>query len=263
MMTPPPTVMTLARTTALGLTFLLATAGTVAFTTSCAQPVINCTSAHGYFAAEYTLTEGDPASTCGQLLGDVLGMQTYAQEGGKNGTPNYQDADVAIRPESLGALFDYAEARGAVDGDVVFYDGNAIGTFTDGFPDDDSFCMIDTFGAATMSLPDIEEVPDDPATDDEDESLPAQAATEVTYKWSDARFVVSADAQGTQFEADLEYTADGCTASYHVVGVYPAVGCESNDDCNDDENGINPSFALRCNTDLGLCVLDADLPAYE
>jgi hypothetical protein len=247
----------------LSIAFMLTVLLTVAFTTSCAQPVMNCTSALGPFAAEYTLTEGDPASACGRLPGDVLGMQTYYQIGGAKGTPDYQDAMLAIRPESIGAMIDAAEARGAIDGDAVFHDANAIGSFTAGYPDDATFCRVDDFADASVSLPTLDEVPDDPATPDEDESSPAQPAIAVTYRWSDARFVVSADAQGTQFEADLEYTQDGCTATYHVVGVYPAVGCESNDECNDDANGINPDFALRCNTNLGLCVLDDELPAYE
>ncbi len=253
----------LTRPTILVITFVLTAAGTVAFTTSCAQPLMNCTSAHGKFAAEYTLTEGDAASTCARLAGDVLGMETYFQAGGPNGTPDYENAKLAIRPESLGKMIEYADARGAIDIDEVFYDANAIGSFTDGFPDDETFCMVDDFTAASVSLPSIDGVPDDPATADQEESQPTLPAIELTYQWSNARFVVSADAQGTQFEADLEYTQDGCTAKYHVVGVHPVVKCKSNDDCNDENNGINPDFAVRCNTNLGLCVLDAELPAYE
>lgn len=253
----------LIRPTILFVTFALSTAGTVAFTTSCTQPVINCTSAHGHFAAEYTLTSGDANSVCGSLIGDGLNINTYFQEGGLNGTPNYEDALVVIRADSAGALLDYAEARGVIDGDTDWYDANASAKFTDGYPNEETFCMAEDFSEAAISLPDIEEVPDDPATPDDDESLPAQAATEISYKWSNARFVVSADAQGTQFEADLEYSQDGCTATYHVVGLYPLVGCESTEDCTSDESGINPSFAVRCNTDLGLCVVDGDIPAYE
>jgi hypothetical protein len=253
----------LTRTAILCMTFSVSTIATVALTTSCAQPLLNCSSAFGTYAAEYTLTQGDPASACGQLVGDVLGMSTYYQEGGKNGTPDYENADVAIRPESLGIMIDYAEAQGVIDGDVVFYQANAIGSFTAGFPNDDTFCMAEDFERSEVSLPDIEAVPDDPTTTDVDETQAARRAIDVAYQWSNARFVVSADAQGTQFEADLEYTQDGCTAKYHVVGLYPAVACKTDDECNDDKNGINPDFAVRCNTDLGLCVLNDDLPAYE
>jgi hypothetical protein len=251
------------RASILCIAFSSSALGTIAFTTSCAQPLLNCSSAVGGFAAEYTLTQGDPASVCGQLVGDVLGMTTYFQEGGKNGTPDYEDADVAIRPESLGVMIDDAEARGVIDGDVVFYQANAIGSFTAGFPNDDGFCMAENFTIARVSLPEIEALPADPATPDEDPTMPAQPAIDVAYQWSNARFVVSADAQGTQFEADLEYTQDDCTATYHVVGLYPVVACATDDACNDDRNGINPDFAVRCNTALGLCVLNDDLPAYE
>jgi hypothetical protein len=253
----------LTRPTILCITFALAVLGTVALSTSCTQPVPNCASAYGSFAAEYSLIGGDPDSPCGQLPGDVLGLRTYYQEGGANGTPDYRKAKVAIRPESLGMMIAYAEMREAVEGDDTFYDANAIGSFTSGFPNDETFCMIDEFEPAQVSLPEIAELPDDPNTPDVDESQPAQPALDVQYRWRDARFVVSADAQGTQFEAELEVQQDGCTATYHVVGLYPAVGCESDDDCNDEENGINPDFAVRCNTQLGMCVLDGELPAYE
>jgi hypothetical protein len=244
-------------------TSLLSSLGSFAFT-SCMQPLSNCASAYGKYAAEYTLIEGDATSACGQLPGDVLGMSTYFQEGGKNGTPDYDNADVAIRPKSLGTKIAYAEAREVIDGDVVFYQANAIGSFTASFPNDETFCMAEDFSVAEVSIPDIPEIVDDPNTAEVDETQPAQAAVDVRYVWSNTRFVVSADAQGTQFEADLEYTqGDDCTAKYHVVGVYPAVECKTDDECNDDRNGINPDFALRCNTQLGLCVLDAELPAYE
>jgi hypothetical protein len=259
----------LSRPTILCITFLFSTAGSVAFTTSCTQPLLNCGSAQGAFAAEYTLTQGDPNSACGQLDGDVLGISTYYQAGGMNGTPDYENATVAIRPESLGIMIDYALARevidpNVIDPDVLFYRANAIGSFTAGYPNDDTFCMAEDFETSQVSLPAIEEIPADPAVPDGgDETQPAQPAIDVTYKWSNARFVVSADAQGTQFEADLEYTQDGCTANYHVVGVYPPVECKTDDECHDDTNGINPDFAVRCNTDLDLCVLNDDLPAYE
>lgn len=253
----------LTRSTFLCITFVLAGAATVASATSCTQPVPNCASAYGSYAAEYTLVEGDPASPCAQLAGDVLGMRTYFQPGGANGTPNYQDAKVAIRPESLGVMIARAEASGAIEGDETFHAGNAIGSFTDGFPNEDTFCMADDFEPAQVSLPAIQAIPDDPNTPDVDESQPAQPALDVEYRWSDARFVVSADAQGSQFEADLEYQRDGCTAIYHVVGLFPVVGCETDDECNDEGNGINPDFAVRCNTELGLCVVDGELPAYE
>lgn len=254
------------RSIGLAATFLLSSAATVVFTTACAQPVPSCASALGYFAAEYELVEGDPMSACGSLLGDELGMQTYYSEGGPNGTPDYTDARVAIRPYAIGAMVEYAEIRGAIEEDAlddVFHSANALGEFDGSYPDDDSFCSVETFDASSVSLPAIEEILDDPMTMEEDESMPAQPAIDVTYAWSNARFIVSANIQGTQFEADLDYTQDGCTAKYRVRGVYPVVYCETDDECNDDANGMNPDFASHCNTDLGFCVLDGDIPSLD
>lgn len=239
----------------------------------CQQPKINCMSAHGDFAAVYELKSGDPLSPCGSLPGDILAMQTYAQEGGLNGTPNYNDAIVAIRPYAVNDLLNRAmnppEAGGASLAQDQWYEINAIGGFSAGLPDDNDFCMIPDFDAAEISLPLLPEVApteDDPETPDEDESdpgLPELAATTIRYAWTDAKWLVSADAQGTQFEADLTYTRDGCTAEYHVLGLYPAIGCESDDDCTADDNGINPDFAVRCETSIGMCVIADAPPAYE
>lgn len=235
----------------------------IACGSGCNQPVPNCTSAHGPYAAQYTLVDGDPNSACGQLRGDVLGMQTYFQAGGPNGTPNYRDAKVAIKPQSLGLLIEHAATYGTVAIDDVFHDASAIGEFSAGFPNEDTFCHVPEFADARVALPEVPAIPDDPTTPDVDESLPAQPALDVSYEWSNARFVVSADAQGTQFEADLTYTQDACTAVYHVVAVYPAVGCATDNECNNEKNGINPDFAVRCDAEIGLCVLDGELPAYK
>jgi hypothetical protein len=48
---------------------------------------------------------------------------------------------------------------------------------------------------------------------------------DVGYTWSNVDVYVTAAAQGTLFSADMTYTENGCTASYHVVGVWPAVSC--------------------------------------
>lgn len=241
--------------------------------TGCTQPKINCMSAHGDFAAVYKLESGDPNSPCGQLQGDRLGMQSYSQEGGLNGTPDYNKSIVAIRPAALGGLLiramSTAEEGGAALNSDMWHSINSLGDFSAGLPDDNDFCMVPDLDAGAIDMPLLPEVPatlDDPDTEDEDESdpgLPEIPASSISYKWSDARWLVSADAQGTQFEAKLTYQQDGCSADYSVLGLYPAIGCESDDDCNDDANGINPDFAVRCEASIGFCVIAESLPAYE
>jgi hypothetical protein len=228
--------------------------------TGCQQPTPFCASAHGYYAAEYTLESGDPSSPCGGLLGDVLGLNTYYEDDDMR--PNLKASSVAIRTTYLDTLVfrltDYGET------DLSRAPGvQSVGDFQGHKPDGEDFCSASNFSRTQLSLPEAPEIPDDPETPDEDETVPAQPATTVTMEWSNVRILVTADAQGTQMTADLRFEQDGCSADYSVVGVFPAVYCSSNADCADDANGINPSFATRCNTELGLCVLAKDPPAYQ
>lgn len=231
--------------------------------TSCTQPQILCTTGHGVAAARYTLKSGDANSECGALVGDVLGMNTYYAE--KDGLPDFTNISIAIRPESVGNLVQYAADRGV---DVDFGSVNGVGKFTDNLPDAEDFCSVEEFDAAKVSLPFLEYVPgveDDPMTEEDEtvDELPEQAAMEITMEWSDARFYVTADAQGTQFTAALKYTQNGCTAEYEVLGLFPAAGCETDEDCQDSTNGINPNFATECDTNLYLCIPKGDVPAYK
>ncbi|MCA9656311.1 MAG: hypothetical protein KC501_40775 [Myxococcales bacterium] len=230
-------------------------------TTGCSQPGVPCTAGHGYFAAKYELTQGDPASPCGGLLGDVLGLAPYySAKDGK--APNLEDGSVAIRPEYVNNLIFHALDQGVAD---LSTDpgAQALGDFDAADPAEDDFCTASTFPVAEVSIPEVPEVPDDPETPDEDESIPAQPATTVSYAWSNVRILVTADAQGTQMSADLRFTQDGCSADYHAIGVFPAVYCESDEECEDDANGINPSFKTVCDAGLGLCVLPGEPPVYE
>lgn len=226
----------------------------------CQQPIPNCASAHGYFAAEYTLESGDPGSACGALLGDVLGVNTYWED--KDNRPNLQAASVAIRTTYLDNLVfrlaDYGVADESRNPDV-----QSLGAFARPKPDGDDFCEVPDTSRTELSLPEAPAIEDDPETPDDDESLPAQPATTVAFEWSNVRILVTPDAQGTQMTADMHFEQDGCEADYSVVGVYPAVYCATDEECDDDSNGINPGFATRCNVDLGLCVLTEEPPSYQ
>lgn len=233
----------------------------VATATGCQQPGLNCTAAHGYFATKYELVDGDPSSACGALAGDVLGLAPYySAKDGK--APNLEDGSVAIRPEYVNGLIFHALEQGVAD---LSTDpgAQAVGDFDAAEPDGEDFCEAPSFPSAQVTIPEVPEVPDDPETPDEDESIPAQPETTINYEWSNVRILVNADAQGTQMSADLRFTQDGCTAEYHAIGVFPAVGCETDEDCADDANGINPSFSTECDPALGLCVLTDEPPAYE
>lgn len=259
----------LASTFSLGLCLAVALPG-------CQQPRSYCSTAHGDFAATYQLKKGDAASDCAKLKGDVIGMQTYFGEGGLNGTPKYGDATMAIRPQYLGDLVARVVDYGVVTEENFALKANAVADFTTEKPDDEDFCEATKFNKVALDLPLAPLIPgspaveDDPATPDVDETadevpdVPEQPATSISYVWTNARVLVSANYQGTQFSADLTFTQDGCTAEYHVVGVYPVASCEADKDCQDTSvTAINPDFDLRCDKDLGLCVLKDEPPALN
>jgi hypothetical protein len=56
-------------------------------------------------------------------------------------------------------------------------------------------------------------------------SVPHAPAYDVRYEFSNVRVYYTPAAIGTQFAADLTYTADGCTAKYKVAAVTPMVSC--------------------------------------
>lgn len=244
----------------------------------CQQPDVNCTSAHGTFAARFDFKSGDKDQPCGQLTGDVLGMSTYYAPGGVNDTPKFDVPSVALRAQYLYAfIYDNVYHPANVQDtrliDKEVGDPDSLGDFEDGYPDAEGFCAVPKMSKVTLNLPEFVEIPpteDDPATPDVDETdpgLPGQAAAKLTYEWSKVKFLVNADAQGTQFSADVKLTQDSCTATYHVVGVYPAVPCDPSDPddviCKDDTNGINPDFPTECSKTFGYCVLKGEPPAYD
>lgn len=257
---------------------------------SCKQPTMNCTTAHLYYAAKYELTKGDPNSPCAQQKGDILGMQTYFATGGINGTAKFDEPTAAIRPQYAGLLIVEAQEYPV---DVPGFTGekgvehwpNAVGDFESGFPDGEDLCHVPELGPASFTRPELPAIADDPMTPDVDESVAATPPISVSYEWTDARWLTTPDAQGTQFEADLKFTQDDCTAEFHVVAVSPAVHCVTDEDCTAAGNGINPDFAVECDNsiddpmspdvaddpdtpedeavDYGLCILAKPIPSYE
>ncbi|AUX20216.1 MlpA protein [Sorangium cellulosum] len=190
---------------------------------SCEQPKINCTVAHGGFAAKYTLKPGSKVGEgdCDTLRGEVIGMEKYNPSSAKD--REVQDLERAllyIRTTGLGALATEAQGAGLeVDGGDVL----SMGEFTSVDPDDNDVCTVPSLSAAELSLPASDERP----------------ATNIRYEWSNVRVYVTAALPGTQMTADLTYTKDGCTASYSVVGLAPAVSCGVD---NMGEPGIDPSL---------------------
>lgn len=261
----------------------------------CQQPKMNCTTGRGDFAVAYKLTKGEEASPCGGFKGDVVGMQTYfagkdLDGDDRNDLPVYGEGSIGIRPLYLGSIVDNALTNMVEVEDAIHAPG-AVGDFEGPLPDAEDICVVERAATAEVSIPLIPEVPaveDDPETEEDEsaEAIPEIPPTTVQYVWSDLEFLVTPDAQGTQFRGKLKFTQDTCTAEYDVSGVYPAVHCEKDDDCTckgypftpepteEDPNPVlvecpakagqlNPDFALKCDEDFGYCVLAKDLPSYK
>lgn len=256
---------------------------------SCTQPRMNCTTSHSNYAAKYTLKSGDPSSPCGSLPGDLLNMQTYFATGGLNGTPKFSEPSLAIRTDaSVYANLDPADYAVEIPGYMYDYDAaSALGKFSSGVPDDKDFCTATDMKPSVVAIPELPAytIPDDPETPDVDETemIPATPATTMRHEWTVARWLVSPDAQGTQFEGTVKISIDGCSAEYDVLAVSPGIPCQADADCKDG-SGINPSFSVTCDLDLelietdvaddpetpedettnwGTCILKEALPAYD
>jgi hypothetical protein len=192
---------------------LILALGAGALLSSCSdQPKVRCAT-RGQYAAKYTLVTG--TGDCAGLKGDMLGVATYNGSNADN-TPNWDDATIGIQPYSLAALTNGAPPTMA--GDSLF----ALGHFATAEPGDNSVCEVPVLSVAEVHVPAITDATTDPMTMVVTCPAPAQ---DVKYAWSNVRAVVSAAVLGTQFSADLTYTANGCTATYRVWAVSPPVSC--------------------------------------
>lgn len=238
---------------------------------ACTQPRKACTTGSGPtpFAAKYTLKQGSKTGTgdCDTLIGEKIGLEKYNPA--REDNPEKEDftkADLAIQSATLGEL-----AGAAADAGVPDQDPNhklySLGAFADAMPDDNDVCRVASLSPAEQS---IAAIPADP-----DAGTTGQPV-DIKYEWSNVRLYVTARAPGTQMVADLKFTKDGCSASYSVVGVWPAVSCAVVDDggmatgidpslCTPPGSGINPDFKenITCDKDLKLCVLKAPPPELK
>ena len=262
------------RTIQLG-TALLATL----FGTSCSveQPKTRCVTAKGSFSMKYTKVEGTGA--CADLKGETAGVNSYWRVDGD--TRSVTRGPVAIRTDEIGALLEKygqdADSRAVA----------ALGGFITDDPGPDGFCDVTMTSPAALKLPAVPSMPagDAGMTD----PLPA---VDLTLEWSNVRFYVTAAQPGTMFTAQLKYSksVDGqaCTATYDVVGLWPAVHCEgempgpdgkpapsgqpSEDLCHPCADpsvgrafgsGISPTLDVACDAETLSCLPKAAVPSLR
>ena len=182
----------------------------------CEQPAPRCNVAHGSFWARYELVSGKGA--CAELTGEQLDVQSYyAQRSRTDTRPDYDAVSIAIQPFSITSALGNAAGLAEPERDDVPWGIGRLGTSR---PGADGFCRADKLAPASLRLPAVPEHPIDECT-----TAPEAPAYDLKYEFSRVRIYYTPSAIGTQFEADLTYTQDGCVARYRVSAVYPMVSC--------------------------------------
>lgn len=221
---------------------------------SCSTPKPDCTVAvsnvngaglSGLAAFAVKLVPVSGTGPCAELQGEVVGMQAYHPPSAAD--PQVRDLSkttVALRTLTSGELEWMNEDIGFSN------EGNnasAIGEFTGFEPDSNEFCQVpsaeshmvfpgftDAIDTEVVCMTDMDcgagEVctpvdPMDPMAGSTCIFNDVYEPTDLTYKWTNLVFYVTAAATGTQFTADLEVVLNGCTATYKAIGMWPAVDC--------------------------------------
>jgi hypothetical protein len=189
-----------------------------------AQPPIGCPVQSLEWAATYKPLG---TNTCAVKAGEQLGIQKFSRPSG--------DERLIIKPETLATLETNEEVNVGYLQGVLAKEADAEG-----------FCSATDVVVIGKSS-----------------AEPGQQPVDITYAWSNVRMSATPLAPGTQMVANLEYTEAGCTAQYEVWAMWPAVGCESEEEGKEGQpdnsicanaGSINPDFATVCDPDALLCV---------
>jgi hypothetical protein len=243
------------------------------------QPAAECNFQTPYWA-KYTLVDAGPTpGSCSTYEGDRVDFQRYSPPGATQPT-------FAFLPRRLGRITRYDPCSGGRDGaffrvstspaddatctgaqagtDCHFQHESPLGTFAGDTPDSKGLCT--STGAIKQAEQTFPEVTVDecvaagvpPYLDDGgvDPSLGLPyPPTHVIDAWSNFKLISTAHFNQNMWEADVTLTRDSCAATYHVLGVYPMVGCTTDEDCNPNANlaagrpvgsGVPAEFKSTC-----------------
>jgi hypothetical protein len=163
------------------------------------QPRGACKASHLSNYGIFDLTSAAGAGECATLTGDFIYMSKYNE-------PGSTEAQLALTVDTIAAL----------TGDPRIPDFDSLthlGDYPADPPGADGVCVAQTLSPVTVNIP----------------ASGTDPAVNVTYVFSNVRVVSTPLVPGTQWTADLEYTAGGCTATYDVVGISPLVTCNEFD----------------------------------
>ncbi|HEX5751647.1 MAG TPA: hypothetical protein VFZ09_35830 [Archangium sp.] len=207
---------------------LLTAASALAASCDTRQPSLGCQVQGVDWVATYKPVG---TSTCPELPGESLGLQAYTRSTGER--------LLALKPQTLNDM----DATDELDPEHPPYSLGVLPAEADA----EGFCTIPSLSVAEKHVP-----------EDPEQGLPADAL----YRWSNVRIVTRPEVPGTQLIADLEYTADGCTARYEAWAMWPGdLDCADADApdtpdeslCQQSER-IPPRFAVTCDPVLLRCV---------
>lgn len=220
----------------------------------------SCLIGHGSYAVKFVKKSASGPGGCNDLDVSIIGVEKYNRP--------ITGPRTTLHPGTLGGAADntqVGEQSIALLPDIIADDwgGNHIGgapyttevaqgKLTSPDPDASNFCTAPTL---TVS-----------------KGVGSEDGVDPSYEFSNIKFYVTPAIPGTQFSGQLTFKADGCSADYDIVGVYPAIGCGGFDDdtgefvpsvadCGGVGVNYNPGFPVRCEESTwqggGLCVLGA------
>jgi hypothetical protein len=208
------------------------------------EPLPQCTIGRGEHAVRYTLVEG--SGPCSKKTAEKFGAQIFRTPGSRI-------------PPSL----DFKPAPLAVGKDTA-NSPIASGDFTAEYPSDEELCLVPSMSEARQRITQTD-----------------GSTMDLRYQFSNVRVQGSSAIPGTQWIADLTYTENDCTATYAVVGMFPALKCEKKVTitgpdgkpvevtqrdpaiCRQPQPGlsIDPAFPTTCDETTNLCVLKGEPPS--
>lgn len=184
----------------------------------------------GGYAIVFTQT-GAATGTCGPTsgtdlpdrLGDIYTIDKFRAD----------QSQLGIRP---GSLLNVVGKTIQLPTDASL----ALGDFQSSTPDANHTCLVPTLNAVTGE---------------------GGSSAGHAIQLSNVRFLTGSAYQGSQVELDATYTVNGCSRSYHGIGITPVVGCDPSDTnaCSATgdpaaaiaASGINPSYPVACDAAAG------------
>lgn len=169
-------------------------------------------------------------------VGELVGVYKFSDP------ENLSNSLLTLRPAGLASIANRDPGPST--------DQTALGRF-DIEPDADDFCTAETLSVASVNAAAAGTAPE----------------TTISYEFSNVQVYAAPSTPGTQLRGQLKYTRNGCTSSYAVRSMWPALGCDPSDATSCDTNpNMNPDFATEClqiSATTAVCVPSKPVPSFK